>query len=336
MGHKSSKHKKLPNIPLDFSQVEPHSEDERQVFELIAPVLEKNSGILELLTSYSGCDKQIRAALGDPNEANEKVAWDAVIKNVDILYKFYKHAQDMEKVFPKLLLALCEGDPVQNIAQYQSLLRQFAELLSFAFRFDEAKMIRPAIQNDFSYYRRVLTRMRARRLTAQREEKKEDNDEGKKRKDSDNRKGQHPQMKLKVDEDLANKISLFLAYPTPIIKVLIDTTTSFDEGKHNESLVNGLALIANLCHQKVTGSEGLEQDIFMYYLCAMTGAIILTDHLHPQGAFHSKSPIRIKACITLLKDQPDHRTDFLLNSLRFTTIHLNEPQSLPAIQKMLA
>jgi hypothetical protein len=53
----------------------------------------------------------------------------------------------------------------------------------------------------------------------------EDADEGKKRKGSESRKGHHPQMKLKVDEDLANKISLFLAYPTPIIKVLIDTTT---------------------------------------------------------------------------------------------------------------
>jgi hypothetical protein len=39
--------------------------------------------------------------------------------------------------------------------------------------------------------------------------------------------------------------------------------------------------------------RGLAEDVYMYYLCAMTGAIILTDHLHPQGAFHSKSPIRV-------------------------------------------
>jgi hypothetical protein len=30
---------------------------------------------------------------------------------------------------------------------------------------------------------------------------------------------------IKVDEELANKISLFFAYPTPMMKVLIDTTT---------------------------------------------------------------------------------------------------------------
>jgi hypothetical protein len=28
---------------------------------------------------------------------------------------------------------------------------------------------------------------------------------------------------------------------------------------------------------------------------AMTGAIILYDHLHPQGAFHKKSPINVRA-----------------------------------------
>jgi hypothetical protein len=42
-------------------QGEPHNEDERQIVELVAPILEKNSGILEVLTSYTGCDKQIRA-----------------------------------------------------------------------------------------------------------------------------------------------------------------------------------------------------------------------------------------------------------------------------------
>ena len=33
---------------------------------------------------------------------------------------------------------------------------------------------------------------------------------------------------IKVDEELANKISLFFAYPTPMMKVLIDTTTVSD------------------------------------------------------------------------------------------------------------
>jgi hypothetical protein len=75
-------------------------------------------------------------------------------------------------------------------------------------------MVKPAIQNDFSYYRRVLTRMRAAQRMGT---KKPIEDEGEKEEDH-----------IKVDEELANKISLFFAYPTPMMKVLIDTTTVSD------------------------------------------------------------------------------------------------------------
>jgi hypothetical protein len=40
------------------------------------------------------------------------------------------------------------------------LVIQIAHIFSFVFHFDEAKMMNPAIQNDFSYYRRVLGRMK--------------------------------------------------------------------------------------------------------------------------------------------------------------------------------
>jgi len=318
---------KVPNISLDFEKAtEPHSEEERQIFEMIAPVLEKSPQSIELLQGYTGCEDPIRKALGEPSPEHDKVAWTSVRDNVDIIYKFYKHSQEIEKVFPKLLVVLCDGDVQTLISQNQALVRQYAELLSFGFHFDEIKMVKPALQNDFSYYRRVLTRMRA----AQRNGT--NNDEETKKKN----KGMPKKKDLKVDEELANKISLFFAYPTPMMKVIIDTTTAYEGGKYNDSLITGLSLIANLCYGKLNVGN-LEKEQQMLFLCAMTGSIILIDHLHPQGAFHKKSPIMIKGCITLLKDTNTQQpTDFLLNSLRFTTIHLNEPQSMPAIQKILA
>lgn len=80
----------------------------------------------------------------------------------------------------------------------------------------------------------------------------------------------------------------------------------------------------------------------------MTGCIILVDHLRDEGAFDKKSPIQvrfnfpaheltllqIRQAIALLK-QPNN-TDFLVNSLRFTTLHLNDEQTMPAITKLLA
>lgn len=208
-----------------------------------------------------------------------------------------------------------EADGGEALRSNVALAKQVAQLFDFVFHFDEAKMINPAIQNDFSYYRRVLSRMK----NANKEEK----------------------AKVKVDEELANKMSFFFAYPTPMMKVVIDATTEFDKSSRPR-LIGGLATIANLCLRALEkreeagegagGGEGAET---MLFLCAMSGSIILVDHLHDEGAFFAKSPIRIKAAITLLKGHAEP-TDFLLNSLRFTTLHLNDEQTMPAITKLLA
>jgi len=137
-----------------------------------------------------------------------------------------------------------------------------------------------------------------------------------------------------VDEELANKMSFFFAYPTPMMKVLIDATTEFDKNA-KARLIEGLSLIANLCLKSLQNGVSLSEQKSMYFLCAMTGCIILVDHLHDEGAFHKKSPIRIKSCIVMLKDH-DLPTDFLLNSLRFTTLHLNDEQTMSAITKLLS
>lgn len=60
-------------------------------------------------------------------------------------------------------------------------------------------MVNPAIQNDFSYYRRTLNRMKL--------SKKDAN--------------------IKIRDELANRMSLFFAYPTPMMKVLSETTAKF-------------------------------------------------------------------------------------------------------------
>jgi len=188
-----------------------------------------------------------------------------------------------------------------------AITKQLAMIFDFVFHFDEAKMINPAIQNDFSYYRRVLGRMKDKK------------------------------QKMKVDEELANKMSFFFAYPTPMMKVMIDSTGNLNK-TDSQKLIGGLSTIANLCLANIThhtpASAGSEHILL---LCCMTGCIILVDHLRdPEGAFDKKSPVMIKDCIMLLKNGTSTSTDFLLNSLRFTTLHLNDDVTMPAIKKLLS
>jgi len=259
--------------------------------------------LLSTLKGYSGCDEEIRKALNDPGQKSEQAAWKAVSKAVDTLYDFYQYGVAIEKAWPRLLDAVCKDNPIDGISHNLALTKLIALIFDFVFHFDEKKMVTPAIQNDFSYYRRVLGRMRDRNA------------------------------KLKVDEELGNKMSFFFAYPTPMMKVLIDATTEYD-ATVKPRLVAGLSALANISLGNIQRNT-LDDSKTMLLLCCMTGCIILVDHLRDEGAFDKKSPIRIRQAISLLKGTT-HNTDFLVNSLRFTTLHLNEDSTMPVITKLLA
>lgn len=174
-------------------------------------------------------------ALADPTPETEKQAWHAVEKAVDVLYKFYKYGLGIEAILQDILPTVCaNADPVAAVQSNQTLVRQLCEIFHFAFRFDELKMVNPAIQNDFSYYRRVLSRMRSGAV------KIEDN--GSKKKGKKGKKGKE-EAEDKVTEEIANKMSFFFAYPTPMMRVILDTTRNITS---SAQLIPGLALIANV------------------------------------------------------------------------------------------
>jgi len=273
---------------------------------VVSQTLHEGPTHLETLRDYAGCEEPIRKALNDPGPKTEGAAWAAVTEAVAKLYEFYKFAIELEKIWPQLLDTLCTDNPPHGVETHLALAKQLSEIFDFVFHFDEAKMVNPAIQNDFSYYRRVLSRVK--------HSTKED------------------KSKIVVDEELANKMSFFFAYPTPMMKVLIDATMEFDKNAKSR-LIDGLALICNLCLKYLEEPDNNEKSQ-MLALCSLTGSIILVDHLHDLGAFHKKSPIKIKSCIQKLKNTPS--TDFLLNSLRFTTLHLNDESTMSSITKLLS
>jgi len=110
----------------------------------------------------------------------------------------------IERVVPKILGQLCSGNlsPTQHLETQQALVKQLAEILEFVLKFDEHKMKTPAIQNDFSYYRRTLTRA----SLAHQDNAEKD---------------------LVVGNELANRMSLFYAHATPMLRVLSHATITF-------------------------------------------------------------------------------------------------------------
>jgi hypothetical protein len=297
-------------IFIDFENARP-SDEEQELHTTVADVLNKSPQILDKLLKYTGCEEFIRKAITNPGPETEDAAWEAVLPAVDQLQQFYDYSMELEQCFPKLLVALCKNDPRAQLSSHKSLAKQLADVFDFVLRFDDAKMVNPAIQNDFSYYRRTLNRMKL--------SKKDTN--------------------IKIRDELANRMSLFFAYPTPMMKVLSETTAKFltaDTSVPRENVTSALATLANVCHDMVEGRKFTQEHYNLLSLRAMVGSIILYDHVSEQGAFVKKSPINIKGCISVLKNYQGHNTDGLLNALRFTTIHLNDAETPGAIKQMLA
>lgn len=82
------------------------------------------------------------------------------------------------------------------------------------------QMKTPAIQNDFSYYRRIVSRQRI-----------------------DNT------SEMVVTTELANRMSLFYAHATPMLKVLSEATSKFvtDNTNDVENTTETLGTMAKVC-----------------------------------------------------------------------------------------
>jgi hypothetical protein len=129
------------------------------------------------------------------------VAWKAVCPSVILLKKFYEFALELETALCDLLTVLCSPDmpAIQHLEKQQAITKQFAEILHFTLSFDDLKMTSPAIQNDFSYYRRTLNRRRMEDTSAAVAVLSDG---------------------VNLPDDVANRMSLFYANPTPMLNTL--------------------------------------------------------------------------------------------------------------------
>ncbi|XP_032645474.1 CYFIP-related Rac1 interactor A-like isoform X1 [Chelonoidis abingdonii] len=307
-----------PNFFLDFEHAQP-TEAETAVWNQVNAVLEEAQTILAELQSYTGAGLEIREAIQNPNDLQlQEKAWNAVCPLVAKLKRFYEFSLRLENALRSLLEALTSPPyaPTQHLEREQALAKQFAEILHFTLTFDEFKMTNPAIQNDFSYYRRTLSRNRINNLQLDAE--------------------------TDVNNEMANRMSLFYAEATPMLKTLSNATTKFvSENKTLpiEDTTDCLSTMACVCRVMLETPEYRSRftntETLLFCMRVMVGVIILYDHVHPVGAFAKTSKIDMKGCIKVLKDQPSTSTEGLLNALRYTTRHLNDDTTSKQIRALL-
>ncbi|XP_056266541.1 CYFIP-related Rac1 interactor B-like [Pseudoliparis swirei] len=305
------------NFFLDFENAQP-SQSETALWEEVNVTLTEALVVLEELQEYRGAGEEIRQAIRSPGlEGVQQQVWVLVVPLVAKLRTFYEFSQKLESSLRRLLVVLTAGSsPTQQLEQKPALTRQLAHILHFTLRFDELKMTNPAIQNDFSYYRRTISRMRINNLSAN--------------------------TGSEVDSELANRMSLFYASATPMLKTLSDATASFVSQNPDVPLENTtgcLSTMASVCKEMLETPEYRSrfssEETVLLCLRVMVGVIILYDHVHPAGAFVKTCSIDMKGCIRVLKEQPPSSVEGLLNALRYTTKHLNDEATPKQIKNML-
>ncbi|KAI8083381.1 uncharacterized protein B0P05DRAFT_578686 [Gilbertella persicaria] len=319
----------VPEINFDIENATPSSEEMETYKQLYKMLVEPNPTLLAKLNNYKPASDLIRNAIANSSTENEDKAWKAVLPTVDMLRDFYSYSSELERGIPMLLNVLCKdgGVTTKELDRHPGLTKLFADILDFVFEFDSLKVKHPTLQNDFSFYRRTLQRGR----TLAEDEM------------SSTSFGQSD-LRTKINEDnLANSISLFIAYPTPMLKCVIDTTTKYVQSNELvKSVSEWLASIWAACFHTLNNNSKKKDAVFdAFCLKVMVVSIILYDHIDPIGAFSKSSPINVKNSLKAIQTisqqqkQDTSNTSDLISALRYNSKHLNDDSTPKAIKNLV-
>jgi hypothetical protein len=286
-----------------------------ETHDLMGAILGRADGVLMSLKTYEGCQAYVQKAISSPTEENLNAAWEALKPAIGKLKSFYDYGSELENAFPTFLAQLV-GTPGKaahlKLQEQQALAKQLAALLDFVIRFDHIKMNTPSIQNDFSYFRRSMARMK--------------------------RDGMELHDGSTVSDEAANRMSLFYASHTPIMSILVQAAQKFiaDKRSNVDSVCSALSVMAGSCRDMLRNKQFSQESTNLFCLRSMCSSIILFDILDGQGAFHKKSPINVKSCVLVLKDWPDKVERLsLCNMVRFTTRHLKDDNTVAGTSELL-
>ena len=231
----------------------------------------------------------------------QQVAFSALLPNVKLIQKFFNTANETAEYAVNLLQEL-SGDMAMRTNMHKTY--QLIQLLNTLYAVDQAKMMTPGIQNDFSFYRRSVGKF---------------------------------QSQAPVPETAANQISMWIAEATPMLSSL--TMALKTAIKKRPELGGTLTKLANMCAWIVSRDGGLTQSQKDELFVAMTTAIILVDRSTARGAFFKESGIQMKKCLkTMVSDEHSNGSEVVMgckNSLKYSTLHFNDSTTPGFVEELL-
>jgi len=296
MGGANSRNKAHERL-IDFENAQP-TDAEMRTYHAMNDVLQQGPEVLRKIEEYQGCQELARKAMSQPSYENERAAFEGLLWAVDSIAHFFEFASSLDRIFPDLLLGLAHQPPEGKAYDNQALMKQLAQVFDFVLQFDATRMSRPNLSNDFSYYRRLLPKF-----------------------------SKHESVRVKDDE--ASGMALFTAEHIPMMQCMAKAAArALDK---NESVSIGLSVLANSCLRMIKEAK-MQDNTNIFCARAMTGAIVLYDHITPQGVFHKRSPIPVAVAIQLIQKDFSQQGAPLLNAIKFSTKNFKTaPDQLQAL-----
>ncbi|EFP07843.1 hypothetical protein CRE_26101 [Caenorhabditis remanei] len=303
---------KWVEIFVDFENAQPTNE-EREIYNMAEEVLHDCDVVLADVSSYgNGCYIERSQLKNDSDTQALKILMTKLEPFVARTCSYYEHVAKIEKIVPILLWELSSGPlPLEEqLANKQSIAKQFARLIGFVLDFDVVKMKTAQITNDYSYYRR------AKHIVYQDFE-----DQG------------VPELP---------QVQMFLCEGNPMLKALCNGVDSYMH-THQSLPINNttdvFVTIINVCRFMLANEDCLARltDSSKHLCCrVMTGLVILFDHVDQNGAFVSNSSIDMRDVVRLIKSNTtQEQSDCLLAGLRFTTKHYNDSSTPKSLRHLI-
>jgi hypothetical protein len=295
----------------------PADPEEAELQQVMMPLLRESGNCLRAIREYKENTEVLRAAMGAPKDDSLQLrAFNSLLPNIALIKDAYDLAARLGQELPRLLSFLIARKG--ELRGHQVLLKQLADVLEFASAWDLAKMLKPAIQNDFSYYRRYYNKMAPRVVASG----------------------------IKVQEAEAGLISMFIAQSLPMTVMVENAIKASDRGSGSGSAGSGgeavqlIGILANVTCDLAWRQE-LPEDTRQYAMRVMASAMVIYDRVSATGVFNRRSPVRTRKCLRTLRKEQDDGTSSadlaqqLLNSVKYSTIHFKDGSTPSYVRTLL-
>lgn len=250
-------------------------------------ILQDAPGRMAIIEDYpaQGCQNLVQQAMAaNATPELERQCFEALEASVQGICGLWYFSKALEERLESMLLAMCTlagkaPDGAIQLDAIPGLTNHLAYILQFALVFDHTRMQRCVLQNDFSFFRRML-----------------------------------PKFGGSIGEDEVNGMSNFVAEHIPMIRSLAKGANAAYQ--KNDATAPVLATLANTTYNMLKSK--VSPDMKNYVATVMTGAALIFDHVDPVGVFAKSSPVNIKGIILILQKEFPTQPQ-LLGALHFST-----------------